>query len=234
MQIEDGHVRKIARLQDLRDCEIIRGREESEQRTGADNQRIEIGCQHTIDIAVLHQLCDTNVRPVDLGRVDISRDQVSPLTQRQFVHTGRVGLIPGTAIGLWILIANNVDEPGGCWNTCLHRTSCADKQRTLSSPILCFAQGFNQIIDRACHKRSFASIAEPGRSSVFFSFSLDKRQFSCNSPSSSFSPPCHRLDKPGRPVLPRSHGACGYTASSEGNRLPCGSDRCLDLDGLGP
>src|SRR6185295_15652594 len=43
-----------------------------------------------------------------------------------------------------------------------------------------------------------------------------------------------RLDKPGRPVLPRSYGTCGYTASSEGNRLPSGSARRFDLVGPSP
>ena len=43
-----------------------------------------------------------------------------------------------------------------------------------------------------------------------------------------------RLDKPGSRVLPRYDGTRGYTACSEGDRLPSGSDRCLDLDWLGP
>src|ERR1041384_6885831 len=42
------------------------------------------------------------------------------------------------------------------------------------------------------------------------------------------------LDKPGRQVLPRSHGTCGYTTCSEGDRLPGGSARRFDLVGPGP
>src|SRR6185295_10671265 len=42
------------------------------------------------------------------------------------------------------------------------------------------------------------------------------------------------LDKPGRQVLPRLDGTCGYTARSEGNRLPSGSSCRFDLVGPSP
>src|SRR4029077_13951201 len=38
-----------------------------------------------------------------------------------------------------------------------------------------------------------------------------------------------RLDKRGGAVLPRSHGACGYTTGSEGDRRLSGSSHRLDL-----
>ena len=110
VQMEHRLLRDVGRPEALGGGEVVDGRKFSDQRAGANDQRVKIRRQHAIDIAVLHQLGDGDVRPVDLRVVDLFGDKVAPEPVGQRRHERGIGFRLGPIVPVGPILFDEFDE----------------------------------------------------------------------------------------------------------------------------
>jgi len=102
-------------------------------------------------MAGLKQLGDGDMGPVDLGLVDIARDQAMAVGGGQFAHAMGIVLGRGPAVFEGVLPLDDADEFRGQGDTGIDRTAGADEQHAGIVIALVPAEPVGDIIDGARH-----------------------------------------------------------------------------------
>lgn len=86
VQVEDGLAGNVRRFQHLRGGEIVHRWMIPHQGADPHHERVKVRREHAIDVAMLHQLSDRDVCPIDLCAIDIAGNQVASLRQAKLLH----------------------------------------------------------------------------------------------------------------------------------------------------